>query len=93
MKKVVFAAFAALALSACVQLPIYPPMSEAEMSSMTCRDIWKESEKLNRVIGNARADYPHGSVPTGRDAEVLEAAQTRLNQVRELSVQNMCTYG
>lgn len=84
--------FAAFALSACVQQPIYPPMTEAEMSTVTCRDLWKESEKLNRVINNVRAKYQHNA-PSGRDAEVRDAAQTRLNQVSELSVQNMCTFG
>lgn len=92
MKKVIFAVLAAASLSACVQLPIYEPMTEAEMSSYSCRDIWKESERVNRVIYNVRAKYQH-ETPIGRDAEVLDAAQTRLDQVQELSVQNMCTYG
>lgn len=92
MKKVVFAALAMLSLSACVQKPIYPPMTDAEMSTVNCRALWKDSERLTRVINNVRAEHPHG-VPTGRDAEVMDAAQTRLDQVRELSVQNMCTYG
>lgn len=92
MKKIVFSALVAVSLSACVQAPIYPPMTESEMNSVTCRDLWKESEKLIRVINNVRHDHKFG-VPEGRDAEVLEAAQTRLNQVRELSVQKMCTYG
>lgn len=92
MKKIIFSALAALSLSACVQAPIYPPMSEAEMAAVTCRDLWKESEKLNRVINNVRYKHRFGA-PEGRDAEVMEAAQTRLNQVREMSVQKMCTYG
>ena len=78
MKKVLFIALGITALSACVQAPIYPPMTE--------------SERLNREINNIRYKY-QADVPTGRDAEVLEAAQTRLNQVRELSVQKMCTFG
>lgn len=92
MKKVIFSALTVLSLSACVQAPIYPPMTEAEMDAVTCRDLWKESEKLNRVINNVRYKHKLG-VPEGRDAEVMEAAQTRLNQVREMSVQKMCTYG
>ena len=92
MKKIVFSAMAVLSLSACVQKPIYQPMTEAEVSAVSCRDLWKDSERLTRVINNVRSEYPHG-VPAGRDVEVLDAAQARLNQVRELSVQNMCTYG
>ncbi|NLA50562.1 MAG: hypothetical protein GX860_00265 [Alcaligenaceae bacterium] len=92
MKKVVFGVLAAASLSACVQLPIYEPMTEAEMSSYTCRDIWKESERLTRVINNVRADNLK-SAPEGRDAQVMDAAQHRLDQVQELSVQKMCTYG
>lgn len=92
MKKVVFLPLVALTLSACVQLPVYPPMTEAEMSEVNCRALWKDAERLNRIIYNVRAKYPH-STPAGRDAEVMDAAQTRLNQVQELSVQNMCTYG
>ncbi|NLJ51005.1 MAG: hypothetical protein GX342_02500 [Alcaligenaceae bacterium] len=92
MKKVVFSALAAVSLSACVQLPIYEPMTEAEMSTVTCRELWKDSERLTRVINNVRSESRLG-VPEGRNIEVMEAAQTRLNQVRELSVQNMCTYG
>ncbi|WP_432786729.1 hypothetical protein AAEX37_00782 [Oligella sp. MSHR50489EDL] len=92
MKKVILTALSVLALSACVQAPIYPPMTEAEMATASCRDLWKESEKLTREINNVR--YKHKfDAPSGRDAEVLDAAQTRLNQVRELSVQKMCTFG
>ena len=92
MKKVIFAVLAAASVSACVQLPIYEPMTEAEMSSYSCRDIWKESERVNLVINNVRAKYQF-EAPTGRDAEVMGAAQTRLDQIQELSVQKMCTYG
>ncbi|NLA88523.1 MAG: hypothetical protein GX844_01540 [Alcaligenaceae bacterium] len=92
MKKIVFLALAAMSLSACVQAPIYPPMTETEMNTVTCRQLWKESEKLNRVINNVRYDHQF-STPQGRDLEVLEAAQKRLEQVREASVQKMCTYG
>ncbi|OFS83785.1 hypothetical protein HMPREF3144_08160 [Oligella sp. HMSC05A10] len=92
MKKVLFIALGITTLSACVQAPIYPPMTESEMVAATCRDLWKDSERLNREINNIRYKY-QADVPTGRDAEVLDAAQTRLNQVRELSVQKMCTFG
>lgn len=92
MKRVLPLVVVALGLTACVQLPIVEPLTPTEEATITCRELWKESERLTRIINNVRAESRLG-LPEGRNIEVMEAAQKRLEQVRELSVQNMCTYG
>lgn len=82
-------------LSACAHDPIVEPMTAAEFETLTCRDLWKESERLHRIIANARhgGDPLLGGPSQERKAAVLQAAEHRLSQVREASVQKMCTYG
>ncbi|MBK1780386.1 hypothetical protein JHL22_04075 [Advenella sp. WQ 585] len=76
------------------QVKIVPPLTEADKQTLTCTEIGKESDRLNILLNQFR----HGNKPLfGHDPSLIQqgeqAAQLRLNQIRELSVQKLCAFG
>lgn len=73
---------------------IVPPLSETEKQTLTCKEIGRESDRLNILLNQFR----HGNEPLfGNNPALIQqgeqAAQLRLNQIRELSVQKLCVFG
>ena len=73
---------------------IVSPLTETEKQTLTCKEIGRESDRLNILLNQSR----HGNKPLfGNDPAQLQqaeqAAQLRLNQIRELSVQKLCVFG
>ncbi len=73
---------------------IVPPLTEADKQTLTCTEIGKESDRLNILLNQFR----HGNQPLfghdpARAQQAEQAAQLRLNQIRELSVQKLCAFG
>ncbi|MFV9474552.1 hypothetical protein ACM5Q9_09030 [Advenella sp. RU8] len=73
---------------------IVTPLTEAEKQTLTCKEIGRESDRLNILLSQLR----HGNEPLfgndpARVQEGEQAAQLRLNQIRELSVQKLCVFG
>ncbi|GAA4413565.1 hypothetical protein GCM10011450_23860 [Advenella faeciporci] len=73
---------------------VVPALDEAEKQTLTCKDIGRESDRLNILLNQLR----HGNEPLfgndpARVQEAEQAAQMRLNQIRELSVQKLCVFG
>ena len=73
---------------------IVPALTEDEKQTLTCKEIGRESDRLNILLNQLR----HGNEPLfGNDPaqsqQAEQAAQWGLNQIRELSVQKLCGFG
>lgn len=83
----------AMLLVACVKPPVAAPLSEAQLQSMSCKQIGRETDKLNLRVNQLRGnDSLFG--PDERDAQAaISAAEFRLQQLRTQSVRKLCVFG
>lgn len=83
----------AVLLAACVKPPVAAPLTEAQLEAMSCKQIGRETDKLNLRINQLRGhDALFG--PDERDKQAaISAAEFRLQQLRTQSVRKLCVFG
>lgn len=83
-----------LLLSACATEPVVSALSNEELEAMTCRQIMKEVTRLEMQINRIQhGDKLFTGVDEANEAQALQAAKQRLQQIREESARKMCTFG
>ena len=83
-----------LLLSACATEPVVSTLSNEELDAMTCRQIMKEVTRLELHINRIQhGDKLFIGVDEANEAQALQAAKQRLQQIREESARKMCTFG
>ena len=83
-----------LLLSACATEPVVSTLSNEELAAMSCRQIMREVTRLELQINRIQhGDKAFFGVDEANEAQALEAAKLRLQQVREESARKMCTFG
>ncbi len=94
MKKALFMLIGAGALlSACVKPPVAAPLTEAQLQSMSCKQIGRETDKLNLRVNQLRGNSAIFG-PDERDTQAaISAAEFRLQQLRTQSVKKLCVFG
>ncbi len=94
MRKVLFLlAGTGLLLAACVKPPVAPPLTEAQLEAMSCKQIGRDTDNLNLRVNQLRGhDALFG--PDERDKQAaISAAEFRLQQLRTQSVKKLCVFG
>ncbi len=83
-----------LLLSACATEPVVSTLSNEELDAMTCRQIMKEVTRLELQINRIQhGDKLFIGVDEANEAQALQAAKQRLQQIREESARKLCTFG
>ena len=83
-----------LLLSACATEPVVSTLSNEELDAMTCRQIMKEVTRLELQINRIHhGDKLFIGVDEANEAQALQAAKQRLQQIREESARKLCTFG
>ena len=83
-----------LLLSACATEPVVSTLSNEELDAMTCRQIMKEGTRLELQINRIQhGDKLFIGVDEANEAQALQAAKQRLQQIREESARKLCTFG
>ena len=83
-----------LLLSACATEPVVSTLSNEDLEAMTCRQIMKEVERLELQVNRIQhGDKLFIGVEEANHEQALQAAKSRLQQVREESARKMCTFG
>ncbi|MGO1767884.1 hypothetical protein CAP48_07260 [Advenella sp. S44] len=80
-------------LAACAAPPVVAPLSDAQLEAMSCRQIGRESDKLNLQVDQLRGNNAVFGPPEDQKRAAITAAQHRLQQLRTQSVKKLCTFG
>lgn len=86
---------ALLVVQGCARpVTIVAPLSDTEKQTLSCKQIGRESDRLNILLNQLR----HGndaliSNDAAKTRQGIQAAELRLQQIRELSVQKLCVFG
>lgn len=80
-------------LVACAVPPVVEPLTESQLNAMSCKQIGRESDKLNLLVDQLRGnDALFGPEESQKQASI-SAAERRLQQLRTQSVRKLCTFG
>ncbi|MGX9934859.1 hypothetical protein ACVFVO_05705 [Advenella kashmirensis] len=80
-------------LAACAAPPVVAPLTESQLQSMSCRQIGRESDKLNLRVDQLRGHDALFGPDESQKQAAISAAQFRLQQLRTQSVKKLCTFG
>ena len=80
-------------LAACAAPPVVAPLSEAQLQDMSCRQIGRESDKLNLQVDQLRGNDAMFGPDEAQKRDAISAAEFRLQQLRTQSVRKLCTFG
>lgn len=80
-------------LAACAKPPIAPPLTDSQLQALSCKQIGKDTDKLNLRVNQLRGNEALFG-PDERDKQAaISAAEFRLQQLRTQSVRKLCVFG
>ena len=80
-------------LAACAVPPVVAPLSDSQLEAMSCKQIGRESDKLNLMVDQLRGSDALFGPDESQKQSSISAAQFRLQQLRTQSVKKLCTFG
>ncbi len=94
MNKLLFSlAISGLVLTACAKLPVVEPLSDAQLQSMSCKQIGRETDRLNLMVNQVRGNDALFGPEEQEKRASISAAESRLQQLRAQSVRKLCVFG